>query len=363
MKIAVFHELSFGGARRVVFEFAKCLSVDNTLDLYYIDEKEAHESLACFKEVFFYKFKPVDWVGGNWKKKIHKDTFEIIKLYFLHKKIANEINRKKYDLIFVHPSKFTQAPFFLRFVGRKTIYYCQEPLRMLYDDFVSPIDNKVSFHKRIYEKFNRASRKYIDRSNFNFASVVLTNSIFSQRNIEKAYGSKSRVCYLGVDDQQFIPTNSTKKYDLLFLGRKNKIDGYDLLKSAINLLPKNIKVKIIEENSNMPLSDEQLMQEYNKSKIVLALSHNEPFGLIPLEAMACGIPVVAIKEGGYLESIIHGKTGYLVKRDPKAIVATALKLLTSDILREEMGSQARQHIKKNWTWKKTCDRFLRIMNQ
>ena len=126
MKIAIFHELDFGGARRASDEFAKRLNAISDVDLYYVDDKEGNSKNVA-KKVFYYSFFPKLWKGNDWMTKLYKDTIELIKLYNLHKKIASDIKSRSYDYVFVHPSKFTQAPFLLSFLKNKCIYYCQKP--------------------------------------------------------------------------------------------------------------------------------------------------------------------------------------------------------------------------------------------
>ena len=145
MKIAIFHELDFGGARRTVDEFAKRLNKIFDVDLYYVDGKKEEVLKKIYKNIFYYPFYPKSWKCNNWKVKLYKDTVELVNLYNLHKKIASDIKSRDYDYIFVHPSKFTQAPFLLRFL-KNCIYYCQEPLRIVYDPYFSNISN-IKFPK------------------------------------------------------------------------------------------------------------------------------------------------------------------------------------------------------------------------
>jgi glycosyltransferase involved in cell wall biosynthesis len=81
----------------------------------------------------------------------------------------------------------------------------------------------------------------------------------------------------------------------------------------------------------------------------------EPFGLVPLEAMSCGTPVVGVREGGVQESIIHEHTGLLVKRDPEKFALAVQRLLSDKDLADEYGRNGREHVLKNWTWEQSVD--------
>lgn len=72
---------------------------------------------------------------------------------------------------------------------------------------------------------------------------------------------------------------------------------------------------------------------------------DEPFGLVPIEAMACGRPVVATASGGIKETILDGETGFVVGRnDPAALAARIKVLLDQPALAREMGRRGRVHV-------------------
>ena len=75
------------------------------------------------------------------------------------------------------------------------------------------------------------------------------------------------------------------------------------------------------------ITDDELITLYNKAKVFVYASYLEPFGLGVLEAMACGTPVVAVKEGGVREIVIDGMTGILVDRDEKLFADAVESLL------------------------------------
>ncbi len=360
MKIAFFHEVPFGGARRVVDEFGRRLGKNHTVDLYYVDEKEESQIAGIFARTFYFPFFPKKWSGNDWQTRLYKDTVELFKLSLLHKAIAELIDKEQYDFIFVHPSKFTQAPFLLRFLQTKTVYFCQEPLRMVYDDFLNKLPHS-SFLKNGYESLSRTVRKAIDSVNIDRACLVIANSTFSKNEIQKAYGKEAEVCYLGVDEELFMPQEGKKEYDILFLGQKVAVEGYDLLEDALDLFDRKIVVKVIERGKNGEgILDSELVKEYNKARLVVALSRNEPFGLVVIEAMSCGVPVVAVKEGGYMESVIDEETGFLVERNPNMLYKKIEKLLADEKMRKVFGENGRKRVLKDWTWKKSVARFEKL---
>jgi glycosyltransferase involved in cell wall biosynthesis len=360
MRIAFFHELHKGGARRASNEFAKIIKDVHSVDLYLVDEFSQENERQYYNNVNLFIFKPKLWTGKNWKNKLYKDTVELYKLYKLHQKIAEQINNKKYDLAFVQGSKYTQAPFILRFLRVRTIYYCQEPLRMVYEEALK-INRNIGFFKYYYERINRLFRKIIDKSNIVHADLVLANSGYTKQNIFKAYGIVAKVCYMGVDVNVFNPQNVNKRYDVLFVGAYGYMDGYPLVNEIISKYHPEFKLAILASEKKWINNDREMGKLYSKSKIALALGINEPFGLIPLEAMACGVPVVAVNEGGYKETIISKKTGYLLPRDPRQIFETIKNLLSNKDQLKAMSINARKHVSDSWTWDKSAQKLLQII--
>ena len=353
MKIAFFHELTpLSGARKVVEEYGKILKKEHEVDLYYVDDKEDASVSLIFNKIHYFKFE-------SSKSRIYRDSIGLIRLFFLHKKIAKFMQDKDYDFVFVSPSKFTQSPFLLRMV-KKTIYFCQEPLRMVYDPlFRLPED--LIFFKKLYEKINRFSRKIIDKNNINKAKIVLTNSLFSKENIKKAYGINAKICYLGVDSDRFKLVKSTKSTDILFIGEKEFIEGFDLLEKTLVLYKKVPVLRFVTRDINgAGVSEDNLITNINKSRIILALSRSEPFGLIPIETMSCEVPVIAIDEGGFKESVINGKTGFLIDRKPEELKDKIDLLLSDDKLRAQMGENGRKVVLDKFTWVKSANNFLKI---
>ena len=97
------------------------------------------------------------------------------------------------------------------------------------------------------------------------------------------------------------------------------------------------------------VKDEELIKAYNSASVILYTSKLEPFGFVPLEAMACGTPIIGIAEGGIRETIIHNKTGILTERDTIEFGKAIETLLEDELLRKIMGQNGRQYVSENWT--------------
>ncbi len=138
MKIAVFHESPPGGAKRTVYELGKGFKKNHSADLFTTGPNFPHEFQDGFNKIYHYEFVPKVWDGGDPIGRIYKDSIELAKLYFLHKKIARDILRKGYDILFVHASCYIEAPFLLRFQSTVKVFYLHDPYyRIIYDSLLS----------------------------------------------------------------------------------------------------------------------------------------------------------------------------------------------------------------------------------
>ena len=132
----------------------------------------------------------------------------------------------------------------------------------------------------------------------------------------------------------------------------NHIEPYEKIK--ILDLGKKLNVQVIIQQA---LNSNQMVDIYNQALVFVYAPINEALGMAPLEALACGIPVIAVAEGGILETINDEKTGYLVPRDPVIFAEKLLLLLENPSLRDYMGKQGVTYIKQHWTWKKAVDKL------
>ncbi|MCC9078412.1 glycosyltransferase [Litorilinea aerophila] len=99
---------------------------------------------------------------------------------------------------------------------------------------------------------------------------------------------------------------------------------------------------------------------YAAAEMVVMPSHYESFGMVALEAMAMGTPVIASEVGGLAYLVQHGLNGFHVpSRDPEALAARILELLTDRELRERLGQQARIYAQQ-FSWDRIVQRMLDV---
>ncbi|WP_320784401.1 glycosyltransferase [Streptomyces sp. CRN 30] len=90
--------------------------------------------------------------------------------------------------------------------------------------------------------------------------------------------------------------------------------------------------------------------------VVLCTPYYEPFGIVPLEAMGCGVPVLATDVGGHRDSVADGVTGRLVApHSPEAIADVARVLLPDERLRRAYGTAGRERVLRHYTWRRVAD--------
>ena len=82
--------------------------------------------------------------------------------------------------------------------------------------------------------------------------------------------------------------------------------------------------------------------------------------MIPWEGMSCGVVPVVVKEGGPIEAVGDGNTGFLAERNPEKFKKIIEKLLNNEDLRNQIGQSGRKQILEKWNWEKSSDRVIEI---
>jgi D-inositol-3-phosphate glycosyltransferase len=100
-------------------------------------------------------------------------------------------------------------------------------------------------------------------------------------------------------------------------------------------------------------SRQELKYYYSAADIFVSTPWYEPFGITPVEAMACGTPVIGANVGGIKYTVVHNKTGLLVEpNDPDALAAAAAQLFSDPAMIDQFGRHAMQRVNNHFTWRK-----------
>ena len=194
----------------------------------------------------------------------------------------------------------------------------------------------------------------------------------------------------GVNTETFRPVdrrearkalNLPDKPTAVYVGRLVPRKGVDTIVEAFALLPDRLDARLVIVGGEPGKSPEverlstlvrklglagrvtfagsrpqwDLHRYYGAAATAVSVPHYEPFGMTPLEAMACATPVVGSKVGGIKTSVADGETGYLVPpKDPEALVGCLVRLLSDGSLCDRMGRAARRRIEKHYTWERVA---------
>lgn len=391
MKIAVFHNLPSGGAKRALYNNVEFLSRDHLVDVYvpsiadedYLSLKD----LATTTNTFPVKNNPIGFLYSALK--YFPTKISLRDLEKTQKKMAEEVNRKDYDVVLCEQDKYTMAPFFLKYIKKPHVYYCQQPLlsqnRISQNIYRKAGLKNTSDWESIRLKFYKSRMVNMDQELASYSNYTLVNSYFSHESILRSYGINSLVSYLGVDTDLFKPLDIPRENFVLSVGRCIPEKGFEFIIKSLGVIDEKTRPElvIVGDLANpqwknyleklahefkvklkilILISDDELVQLYNQARLVVYAPYLEPFGLVPLEAMSCGTPVVAVKEGGVRESVTHGYTGILTDRDELAFSGEITKLLKDNEKGEKLINNSLKNIEEYWTLKHSGKRLLDHLN-
>ena len=237
----------------------------------------------------------------------------------------------------------------------------------------------------IWDKNNQS--RYIAQKN---SSLSIAISNFTKKKANLTYGKLKniKVCWLStIYDKIYFTKKKKKNFNFLFLSRLEKGKGHNFTLNSFKKLNKknvrlmivgkgpefkNIKKKITELNLKKKvkmfgfLSKEKLDEIWSKTDVLIMPSTVEGFGLVYIEAMSRGIPIITSRQDAGQEINIHGKTGYSAdlnnkKKDELFIYMDKISKNNSKL--KKMGKNAKNRWKNNFSYKEFKKRFEKIINQ
>ena len=262
-----------------------------------------------------------------------------------------------------------------------------------------------------------ALSSWMERTAILDADAVVAVSNGTKADILHAYPdvdpARIHVIYNGIDLEQYQYTPDTSALErygidpaqpyVLFVGRVTRQKGVTHLVEAIRYLPAGTQVVLCAGAPDTPdiaaemramvegakegganvlwienmITKEEAIQFYSHCSVFCCPSVYEPFGIINLEAMACGAAVVASATGGILEVVVEGETGYLVpfEQDPETSfplepaqfaedLAIRLNQLLADPAKaKKMGAAGRKRVEAEFSWTKIAEQTISLYRQ
>ncbi|MBE9215131.1 glycosyltransferase family 4 protein [Plectonema cf. radiosum LEGE 06105] len=240
----------------------------------------------------------------------------------------------------------------------------------------------------------RLINKYIEQFRLSFADLIVTSSEYSKSEIVSVGINPESVHVLspGLDREKFQLPEERKLYckeskKILCVGnyvprkgiaylieafaqierqdftlhlvgnRKNNSSYYNQLNNAVNKL-KLTDCVVFHDGADQ----DNIKQLYASSDIFVLPSFQETFGIVFLEAMHYGLPIITTNATAMPELVEDGKNGLLVPPgDSKALAKAISELITNPGLMEKMGAAGRKKVATSYYWEQTCSGFAAII--
>ena len=198
------------------------------------------------------------------------------------------------------------------------------------------------------------------------ASRIICASCFVRDTVLKKYASKITIISPAVNTSLYKPDPEVKREEklVLFIARHKtmyRMKGLYYLIDAIKMLP-GVRLHIVgevDESSDENIEfvgvkqGEDLVKEMQKASVMVlaSLAHMESFGMVLIEAMACGTPVVGTNIGGIPEVIRDNVDGFIVAPcDSNALAHAISKIVSNREVAARMGHAGEAKVRENFTW-------------
>jgi glycosyltransferase involved in cell wall biosynthesis len=280
-----------------------------------------------------------DILNGKYAKTSFIQNLPFAKKHFrnylpLFPKAIESFDLNEYDLII--SSSWAVAKGVKKNEKQIHICYCHTPVRYawdLYDEYVS----NLSGIKKVLVKWTLKRLRRWDLSTVNRVDYFIANSQFVSERIKRIYTRTSIVIYPPVDIDKFnLCTNKEEFYitasrlvpykkTKLIVEAFNEMSEKKLIVIGYGEEYNEIK-KIAKKNVNVLgfCEDRSLIETMQRAR-AFVYAAVEDFGIVPIEAMACGTPVIALDQGGTSETVIDRVNGIHFKRQTKENICDSIK--------------------------------------
>lgn len=234
------------------------------------------------------------------------------------------------------------------------ICYCHTPIRYAWD-----LQHQYLEESKLTRGFRSTLARLVlhyirmwDVRTTNSVDVMVANSNFIARRIWKVYRREAVVIPPPVDVERFT-LRETKENFYLTASRMVPYKRMDVIVEAFAQMPDKQLIVIgdgpemakirAKATSNIQLLGYQpfpVLRDYMQRAKAFVFAAEEDFGIIPLEAQACGTPVIAYGRGGSAETILHGKTGWFFAEQSAEAIKDAVRQF-------EKGTFSPQECRKN----------------
>jgi glycosyltransferase involved in cell wall biosynthesis len=330
--VAVFHMLPSGGGIRVAGQFASGLSGRYDVQIH---RPEGGVPLCRNRKMSETVYPYPLWRKPTGAMRTLAPVSLVIRLLSFKKicrSIADNINSSA-DIALIHNAMPVAASPILNYLKVPSLYFCYEYPRHIYEK--QTVRRTTSRLADIALKPLEFLEKRIDAKSTENTQRIATLSTYMQGRIQSIYGRNSDVVPAGVDTGFFSPDPSVDRNSfVLSVGALWPFKGHETAIRIVSLISEKTRpsLRIIADREfpgyseylcglanelsvklivTRGISNTELRYLYLSAQAVLCCQKLEPYGLVPLEAMACNTPVIARAEGGFIDNIVHGETGFL----------------------------------------------------
>ena len=312
MKVALVHDYlkEYGGAERVLEALHEIWPEAPVYTAYY-DPKALGIHAGKFK----------DWnIKTSWLQNLPFASRLISPLRIIASRVFESFDLSEYDLVISSCNTYFSKAVLTK-PGALHLSYIHTPPRALYGYTTSFNYKKHWWTKIIAETMNHFLR-VVDFETSQRPDVLIANSKNVAKRIAKFYRRESTIIYPPVDVDELVKVKKQKGKYFLTLNRLSRGKGTEVAVAACSKL--NLPLKVASngiEINNLKkiagktvefvgeITEEEKARLFSEAIALIACSEDEDFGITVVEAQAAGVPVIASRAGGHLETVIEGKTG------------------------------------------------------